>query len=154
MSSSRAARISASSWPITYTCNTPTQATMTSSAAQVIKRLDAPSPITLTRTTIPLIKVFGFAIWVLVPRVRPHIFYASKPNPPAEQMLDTDEKWSGGATGRGRKRRGKNVHSCQVGHVSSTVQISPQIFQTFLSLLDFFSITHFLHTEMDITQHI
>lgn len=30
----------------------------------------------------------------------------------------------------------------------------PWIFQTFLSLLDFVSITHFLHTEMDFTQHM
>lgn len=54
---------------------------MTSSPAKATQRLGAPSLITLMWTTIPLIKVFGFAILVTdLSWVRPHKFYASKLN--------------------------------------------------------------------------
>lgn len=58
------ARISASSSVTIYICTTPTPATMTFSPAKATQRLGAPSPTTLIKTIILLIKVFGFAIWV------------------------------------------------------------------------------------------
>lgn len=58
------ARMCATPCATIYTCTTPAKATMTFSPARHTQRLVAPSPITLTMTIRPLIKVSGFAIWV------------------------------------------------------------------------------------------